>query len=147
MAGLIPYGIIKMRYLLKYCVDRNWVQNQDKCCRSGMAGRFCVYVNEWSRQTYDDNSYDRYNSKLLLDGAKPCDFGYCTDGDANAGAAMPPPPPPFKLPPMPAKPPVPPGKSDTSVDYADYSEYTPPLPPPMPPPPPPTKVRRCRLNR
>ena len=60
-----------------------------KCCRNGMAGRFCVYVNDVAGQTYDGGNtsklYDRYNSQLLLDGAKPCDFGYCTDGDVNAG--------------------------------------------------------------
>jgi hypothetical protein len=89
MSALVPYGMIKLRYLMKFCVDKNWKNHQGKCCRNGMAGRFCIYVNDVAGQTYDGEytrkSFDRYNSQLLLDGAKPCDFGYCTDGDVNAG--------------------------------------------------------------
>jgi len=136
MAGLIPYYTFKIRFILKFCADKNWEKNTDRCCANGRAGRFCIYINDRSNQQYDGNNYDRYNSLLLLNGAKPCDFGYCTDGALPSEA--PPPPPPFKLPPMPGRPPAPPGESNDATDYADYSEYTPPYPPPNPPPPPPT---------
>ena len=101
-----------------------------------MPGRFCIYINDKSDQHYDKGNYNRYNSQLLLNGAKPCDFGFCTDGALPN--ETPPPPPPFKLPPMPGRPPAPPGKTNEVRDYADYSEYAPPLPPMSPPPPPPT---------
>jgi hypothetical protein len=139
MAGLVPYYTFKIRFVMKYCVDNNWKNNEQRCCANGMAGRFCIFVNDSPKQHYDQGNYDRYNTKLLLNGAKPCDFGYCTDGDLPS--KLPPPPPPFKLPPMPKKPPVPPGKSSTSQDYADYSEYTPPFPAPPPPSPPPLKAQ------
>ena len=138
MCGLIPYYTFKLRFILKFCVDKNWETgtNPQRCCANGMAGRFCIYVNDVSRAHYDQANYERYNSLLLLNGAKPCDFGYCTDGALPD--ETPPPPPPFKLPPMPGQPPAPPGQTNRVRDYADYSEYTPPFPPPSPPPPPPT---------
>ena len=143
---LFPRSTFKISELVQRCqgaLEALHEDNEFQCCRTGGAGKWCLYINthnddrDWNSRV-DKKSFVDPHHRLQVDGARPCDFGYCTDGEKPG--TMPPPPPPWKNPPMPERPPKPPVVEEEDVEDDYLPEYPPPSPPPSPPPPPPTRA-------
>jgi hypothetical protein len=99
------------------------------CCQETTTGNVCMYVNSHAS---DDQTNSNFDTEMLTLKPRPCDFGYCTNGDAKNYHKSPPPPPPYEMPPVPGRPETPPGVS--REDYDDNT-FTPSAPfPPSPPP-------------
>lgn len=136
------------RDLLAFCQDEESVHDfPDQCCAEGTEGELCLYISRESGYVttpYEDR--EKIYAPLVVERARACEFGYCTDGNKHQTMPSPPPPPPFKQPPrpvtpnMPGFPELPPGADYDEDDLVDndydyFFKSPPPNPPPAAPPP------------
>ena len=128
---VIPPRNYYVRDLLRYCQNPTRVADgsPEQCCTRGASGnQICFYISATAGaeelpyappQKGGDAPVD---GSLYLERAKPCDFGYCTNGARHETAPSPPPPPPFQMPPAPdrpGRPPTPPGVDADDLEAAE----------------------------
>ena len=111
---LIEMTRLYTRDMLSHCTDAELVAETtpSQCCMTSEVGQVCFFVSTkaGNEKGHIPGSYypkidpKTFNGHYYWERAKPCDFGYCTNGKEFTSQPSPPPPPPFQAPPMPKTP-------------------------------------------